>query len=83
MAPPAAAGATAAQILEVAAWPGYKSVVIVVGHQPDLGAVIGTLLCEGRDRWSVKKGGLWWLTNRVRRDEAQVIVRAVVSPDLL
>jgi len=32
---------------------------------------------------SIKKGGLWWLTDRVRGEAAQVVVRAVVSPDLL
>ena len=56
---------------------------MLVGHQPDLGAVIAALLAERQGRWSVKKGGLWWLTNRVRNEEAQVVVRAVVSPDLL
>jgi phosphohistidine phosphatase len=32
---------------------------------------------------SVKKGGLWWLSNRVREEQAQIVVRAVMSPDLL
>jgi phosphohistidine phosphatase len=32
---------------------------------------------------SIKKGGLWWLTDRVRDGDAEVVVRAVVSPDLL
>jgi len=31
----------------------------------------------------IKKGGVWWLTNRVRNDEAQVVVRAVATPELL
>jgi hypothetical protein len=26
---------------------------------------------------------VWWLTNRVRNDEAQVVVRAVIAPDLI
>lgn len=76
-------GAQPAQILETAGWPEGKGAVVIVGHQPDLGRVIGSLLSDGRGRWSVKKGGLWWLTNRVRSEKAQVVVRAVVSPDLL
>ena len=32
---------------------------------------------------SIKKSGLWWLSNRVRGEQAQVVVRAVVSPDLI
>lgn len=78
-----APGASVQQILEIAGWPGGRGPVIVVGHQPDLGAVLAALLSEGRGHWTVKKGGLWWLTNRVRNDEAQVVVRAVATPDLL
>lgn len=81
--PKLAPGASAESILEVAGWPDYKGVVVVVGHQPDLSGVLATLLSEGRGRWSVKKGGLWWLTNRAASEKAQIIVRAVVSPDLL
>ena len=33
--------------------------------------------------WSVKKGGLWWLSNREREGEKQVVVRVVIAPDLL
>jgi phosphohistidine phosphatase len=76
-------GAQPARILAMAGWPAGKGAVVIVGHQPDLGRVIGNLLSDGRGRWSVKKGGLWWLTNRTKNEKAQVVVRAVVSPDLL
>lgn len=78
-----APGASVEQILKVAGWPAHKSTVVLVGHQPDLGRVIAVLLSEGRGRWAVKKGGLWWLTDRVRNEEAQVVVRSVVTPDLM
>lgn len=78
-----APGASTSEILKALGWPSYKGVVVAVGHQPELGEVLGMLLSEGKGRWSVKKGGLWWLTNRVRNEEAQVIVRAVMSPELL
>ena len=76
-----APGASPRQILEVAGWPDYKGVVVVVAHQPDLGGVLSELFTGGP--WSVKKGGLWWVTNRLRREQPQVVVRAVISPDLL
>jgi phosphohistidine phosphatase len=57
--------------------------VVVVGHQPDLGQAAAFLLSGSKDQWSIKKGGLWWLSDRVRDEENQVVVRAVVSPDLL
>ena len=76
-----APGASPRQILEVAGWPHYKGLVVVVGHQPDLSGALAELFSGGR--WSVKKGGLWWVTNRVRGEQPQVVVRAVMSPDLL
>lgn len=76
-----APGAGAAQILDVAGWPDARGLVLLVGHQPDFGAVLGRLLSGGP--WSVKKSGLWWVTNRMRNEAAQVVVRAVLTPDLL
>lgn len=78
-----APGAAPADILGAAGWPRQKGVTIVVGHQPDLGRVAAVLLSGTAAEWSVKKGGLWWLSNREREGEAQVIVRAVLAPDLL
>ena len=78
-----APGASVAQILNSAEWPDRKGAVVVVGHQPDLGQVAAFLLSDTQGDWTLKKGGLWWLTNRVRNDEAQVVVRAVVAPDLV
>jgi phosphohistidine phosphatase len=78
-----APGASVERILGIAGWPDDKGAVVVVAHQPDLGIVLSTLLNGAASQWSIKNGGLWWLTNRVRREEAQVVVRAVVSPELL
>jgi phosphohistidine phosphatase len=78
-----APGASVARILEAAGWPDRKNAVVVVGHQPDLGRTAAHLVSGAATGWSIKKGGAWWLTNRVREDEAQVVVRAVVAPDLL
>ena len=78
-----APGASVAHILNTAEWPDRKGAVIVVGHQPDLGRVAAFLVSGTEADWTLKKGGLWWLTNRVRNDEAQVVVRATMAPDLL
>ena len=78
-----APGAAPADILEAAGWPSHKGAVIVVGHQPDLGQAAAVLLAGVPEQWSVKKGGLWWLSNREREGKAQVVVRAVLSPDLI
>ena len=79
-----APGAAAAGIVQACGWPDYKGSVVIVGHQPDLGRVVAHLVAGGATPgWSIRKGGLWWLSNRVRDEKDQVVVRAVVSPDLL
>jgi len=78
-----APGAAVRDILGAADWPGRKSAVVVVGHQPDLGRVAALLVSGTEASWSVKKGGLWWLSDHVRDAGAQVVVRAVVAPDLI
>jgi len=78
-----APGAAPTDILEAAGWPLHKGAVVVVGHQPDLGRVAAVLLSGAASEWPVKKGGLWWLSNREREGESQVVVRAVVAPDLV
>ncbi|MEX0637755.1 MAG: histidine phosphatase family protein [Burkholderiales bacterium] len=77
-----APGAAVRDILGAADWPGRKNAVVVVGHQPDLGRAAAFLVSGTEASWSVKKGGLWWLSDRVRDEGAQVVVRAVVAPDL-
>ncbi len=78
-----APGAAPRQILEDCGWPSHKGAVVVVGHQPDLGRVAALLVSGAEADWSVKKGGLWWLNNREREGETQVVVRAVLAPDVL
>ena len=77
-----APGATPAAIVKSCGWPDYKGAAVIVGHQPDLGRVLAELL-GARGSFSLKKGALWWISNRVRDEKDQVVVRAVVSPDLL
>ena len=78
-----APGASPKAIIAAAGWPDYKGAVVIVGHQPDLGRALAQLMSGAKGPWSIKKGALWWISNRVRDGEAQVVVRAVVSPDLL
>ena len=68
-----------ANILDAAAWPQRKGMVLVVGHQPTLGRLAAWLLTGTQEEWSVKKGGLWWFAHR----GGEIVLRAVISPDLL
>ena len=78
-----APGARVSDILEAAGWPDHKGTVVLVGHQPDFGHAAAFLVSGTQLAVSIKKGGLWWLNDRAREDGAKVVVRAVVSPDLL
>ena len=55
--------------------------ILVVGHQPTLGRAAALLLSGEEAEWTIKKGALWWFTNRVRDGETQTVLRAVISPD--
>ena len=77
-----APGASVEQILAAAEWPGRKRPVIVVGHQPDLGNAVAYLVGGVEADWSIRKGGLWWLESREHGGAAQVVVRAVLDPEL-
>ena len=77
---PLAPGAAVKDILEAAGWPEHKGAVVVVGHQPDLGRAAAFLVSASAEEWRIKKGGLWWIA---KKSNDELIVRAVVSPDLL
>ena len=62
---------------------GRDETVIVVGHQPTLGATAALLIGGVEADWSVKKGAVWWLSNRVRGTAAQTVLRVVMSPEHL
>ena len=71
--------ANAADIIAASGWPRRKGAVLVVGHQPTLGRLAARLLAGDEADWTIKKGALWWFSKRA----GEVILRAVVSPDLL
>ena len=78
-----APGATVADVLRAVDWPNAKSPVVVVGHQPTFAFVASHLLAGVEQPWSVKKSAVWWLSSREREGAEQVVLRAVVNPDLV
>ncbi len=72
-----------ADILAATGWPDASGAFLIVGHQPTLGRLAALLLSGTEADWTVKKGGLWWFTNRVRSGETQTVLRAVIANDLL
>ena len=71
-------------LLAASEWPeggGQSGCVIVVGHQPTLGRTAALLLGGAEADWTVKKGAIWWFTNRVRAGETQTVLRTVLSAE--
>jgi phosphohistidine phosphatase len=78
-----APGAGAQQVLDALDWPDGRATLVVVGHQPTLGQVASRVLSGQDQLWSIKKGGAWWISSRQRDDYDDVVLRAVVNPDLI
>lgn len=78
-----APGEDASHVLNAAGWPDARGVVLVVGHQPTLGQAASLLLFGEAQGMSIKKGGVVWLTNRVRGELPQTVLKAAITPELL
>ena len=81
--PELAPGATVGAVLAAANWPDSREPVMIVGHQPTLGAVASFLLSGEEAYWSVRKGAVWWLSNRAKDGGAAVVLKVVVAPDFV
>ncbi len=81
--PELAPGAAVGAVLAAANWPDSREPVLIVGHQPTLGAVASFLLSGEEAYWSVRKGAVWWLSNRAKDGGAAVVLKVVVAPDFV
>ena len=76
-------GASVSAALAAANWPDSREPVMLVGHQPTLGMIASFLLSGEEAYWSVRKGAVWWLSNRVRDGGAAIVLKVVIGPDFL
>ncbi len=81
--PALAPDADVPSLLHAVRWPDAREPVLVVGHQPTLGLAAAYLLSGQPQAWAVRKGGVWWLRAREREGALQVVLHAVVGPELL
>ncbi len=72
-----------ADLLAATGWPDASGACLVVGHQPALGQLASLLLSGTESAWTIKKGALWWFTNRVRHGETQTVLRTAIASDML
>ena len=79
-----APGCSVQDVLETSGWPDARHPVLVVGHQPSLGAVVSHLLgIAGQEPMAIRKGAVWWLRSRQRDDRKQTVILSVVTPERL
>ena len=78
-----------ATLLAAAGWPDGceeakgNSAILVVGHQPTLGQTAALLLSGAEANWPIKKGAVWWFSNRKRQCETQTVLQAVSPAELV
>ena len=75
--------ACVSELIAASGWPAASGSVLIVGHQPSLGRLASLLLAGHESEWTIKKGALWWLSNRTRQGEAQTVLRAVIPAEFL
>ena len=70
-------------LLHAARWPDGREPVLVVGHQPTLGLAAAYLMTREPEPWALRKGAVLWLRGREREGGQQLVLHAVMSPELL
>lgn len=78
-----APGAAIEDVLETAGWPTARHPVLVIGHQPSLGAVVSRLFGMGAEPMAIRKGAVWWLRSRQREGLDQTVILSVMTPERL
>ena len=81
--PEIAPGGSPQDLLKVANWDTSKGSVLIVGHQPTLGVAAAIAMTRKTHFWCVKKASIWWIASRIRAEDEQAIIRAVISHDML
>ncbi len=70
-------------VLSLVKWPEQRRPVLLVGHQPWIGRVIGHLVQAPEGAFSVKKGSVHWLQTSQREADWKVRILTAQCPDLL
>lgn len=78
--PTVSTSATPRGVLAAAGWPDGAGTVIIVGHQPTLGAAAALALTGEAAAWNLKKGAIWWLASD---GQGRIEVRAMLTPGML
>ena len=75
-------GTSASALLKEVRWPHAEANVLAVGHQPTFGEVAAKILGVDGDL-AFRKGAIWWFVARGGEGNMDVVLKAVLAPDLL
>lgn len=78
-----APGNDSTTLLAIAGWPGAKSPVLVVGHQPTLGDLAARLLEGRRAATGMGTGAVWWLRGKDRSGRSEAELLLALEPEIL
>jgi phosphohistidine phosphatase len=78
----------AEEVLALVKWnpqtgPQGKGPILLVGHQPYLGAIASQLLGMQEQSCAIRKGAVWWIRTRLRENDLQIILLNLVNPDFI
>lgn len=76
-------GSDTADLIAVANWPESRHPVLLLGHQPAIGKLATMFVAGAEVEMPVKKCGVFWFSTREREHRMQVVLRAVMYPDLV
>ena len=75
-------GADTSDLLAAAQWPESDRAILLVTHQPAIGRLASLFISGAEADLPVKKCGVFWFSTREREHRMQVVLRAVMYPDL-
>jgi len=69
-------------ILQAAGWSDAAENVLLVSHQPALGAAAALAITGHPQYWAVDIGNVWWLSTENHDGKEQAVLRAIIPADL-
>jgi len=70
------------QILTVCNWPNSREPVLIIGHQPHLGDIVCKLIPSIQE-CAMRKGNVWWISQKDGEEDPATFLKAVMSPELV
>lgn len=77
-----APGAEPEAILKAAGWPDNRENVLIVSHQPSLGAAAALAISGHAQHWNIDIGNIWWLSTESHDGKEHAVLRAIIPAEL-